>query len=88
MSELPCDTEIPAKLFQGDRLISTGRAVLIMPEHRGLFWPEDETHRDIPNRGVHLMLSGTDDAIALSEIHQCTALASRLHYHFQIQEKA
>ena len=81
---IPCDTEIPAKLFQGDQHLSTGRAVLIIPEHRGLFWPEDEIRQDIPNHGVHLMLSGRDDAVALSEIHRCTALASRLHYHFHL----
>ena len=81
---LPCDTEIPAKLFQDDRLISTGRAVLIESEHRGLFWPEDGTRRDIPSLGLRLMLSGRDGDIALAEIHQCKAMMSRLHYHFQI----
>ncbi len=81
---IPCDTEIPAKLFQGDRLLSTGRAVLIMSEQRGLFWPEDEIRQDIPSHGVHLTLSGRDDAIALAEIQQCDALASRLHYHFRL----
>jgi hypothetical protein len=80
----PCDTEIPAKIYVGDRFVSTGRAVLISPENRGLYWPEDAEHRDIPYLGVNLRLSGKDDAIVLAEIHQCTAMASRLHYHFQI----
>jgi hypothetical protein len=81
-------TEIPAKLFVGDQLLSRGRALLIECEHRGLFWPEDEIRQDIPNRGVHLTVSGRDDAIALAEIHRCGDIAPTLHYHFEIQEKA
>jgi hypothetical protein len=81
---IPCDTEIPAKLFQGDRLLCNGRAVLITSEQRGLFWPVYEIHPDIPNHGVHLTLSGRDDAIVLAEIQQCTAKPSRPHYHFQM----
>jgi hypothetical protein len=81
---IPCDTEIPATLFQGDQLLSTGRAILITSERRGLFWPEDEIRPDIPNHGVHLMLSGKEDAIALIEIHQCTEISPNLHYHFDM----
>lgn len=78
--------EIPAKLFQGDRLLSTGRVLLIKSEHRGLFWPEDEIRQDIPSHGLHLTVSGRDDAIALLAIRQCEDIAPTLHYHFELMQ--
>jgi hypothetical protein len=88
LKEIEFPPVLPAKIMQGDRLLSTGRASLPTLTARGWFERSSEMSQDIPKHGISLKLSGTPDAIAITDFHRCSAEGSGEHYHFVIQEKA
>jgi hypothetical protein len=73
----------PASLMMGNQVLSTGRAA-IEDDRRGLFWPQSEITQDIPDHGVTLKMTGTNDTKPIKSLRKCDAQLSRLHYHFQL----
>lgn len=84
LKEIEFPPVLPAKIVRGDRVLSTGRASLPTLTARGWFSPDVEIHQDIPDHGISLMVSGTPDAIPLSDFHHCSAPTTSDHYHFRL----
>jgi hypothetical protein len=87
LREIEFPPVLPAKIVQGDHVLSIGRASLPTLTARGWFSPDGEIRQDIPDHGINLILSGTPDAIPLKDFHYCDAPTTTYHYHFQIEEK-
>lgn len=82
LKEIEFPPVLPAKIIQGDRVLSIGHASLPTLTARGWFSPDGEIRQDIPDHGISLILSGTPDATVLNDFHYCTSPTTSYHYHF------
>ena len=80
--------KVPAKLYQGNEILSNGQVRLSEDEEAGTYWPNNaEALGNYPSHGVTLRMTGKDHEIPITELELCSCYLV-LHYHFLVQQKA